>query len=126
MQELKSTNEIPIPNLLAIVFSYNKWKIPKNSIMNLVYKYSMSLIDSGYRLNIKFKRFPSIGWWSSDIHDEIQYWIQNEILLDNKGSFIIDTKKNRNYIKEIISSFPKNDQIILLYGGKVGRMTDNT
>jgi len=111
MQELKPMNEIPIPNLLAIVFSDNKWKIPKNSIMNIVYKYSMSLINSGYRLNIKFKRFPSTGWWSSDIHDEIQYWIQNEILFDDKTSFIINTKKNRSYIKEIISSFPKSDQI---------------
>lgn len=111
MERERPQYEIPISNLLAIAFSENRWKISKNNLMNLMYKYAISLIDSGYKLNINFKRLPSTGWWSSEIYDEILYWKQNGILLTDKIHFIINDRKYIKFVKKEISSFPESSQI---------------
>lgn len=118
MGQTKTQSEIPVSNLLAIAFSENKWKIPKNNLMNIMYKYVISLINSGYKLNIQFKRLPSIGWWSSEIYDELQYWIQNRILSTDRIFFIISNKKYLKFVKKEISSFPESSQINGIINGE--------
>lgn len=118
MQQSNSQYEIPISNLLAIAFSENKWRIPKENFMDIMYGYTISLIDSGYKLNIKFKKLPSIGWWSSEIYDELQYWIQNRILSIDDISFVISEKKYIKFVKKEISSFPKSPHINGILNGE--------
>jgi len=111
MEKVKHQSGIPVSSLLAIVLSENKWRIPKKNLMQIMYNHSISLIDFGYKLNIKFKRLPSVGWWSSEINDEIQYWIQNRILDADDISFVIRNKKNLKFLKKVVSSFPESNKI---------------